>query len=126
MSTDLVANEEQARQLALQETADALAAQQESEYDDDEVLSTPILKVGQALTKEVTEGEAEAGEFINTLTNEGLGDTVEFIPAYYNKGRFASDKKTGRSFVAFGPEIPDNWADLVGEKFVGTPFAEYP
>jgi hypothetical protein len=125
LSTE-VATQDDAAVAAANEVAEQLAKQQEAEYDPDESLSTPILKVGQALTKEVQDGNAEAGEFINTLTNEGIGDTVEFIPAYYNKGRFASDSKTSRSFVAFGPEIPEAWADLVGEEFVGTPFAEYP
>jgi hypothetical protein len=103
-----------------------IAALQAQEYGDDELLQTPILKVGQALTKEVQGGEAEAGEFINTLTNEGVGDTVEVILSYYAKGRFASDQKTNRAFVAFGSDIPDNWVDFVGEEFVGTPFSEYP
>lgn len=89
-------------------------------------MSTPILKVGQALTKEVTEGDAVAGEFINTLTSEGLGTTVEFVNAYYNRGRFASDRETNRAFVAYESTIPDHWADLLGEKYVGTPFSEHP
>lgn len=103
--------------------AEQLAAAQEAEYDND-TLSTPILKVGQALTAEVTAGDAEAGEFINTLTGETLGDAVEFIVSYYNKGRFAS--KDNRAYVAFGSEIPDTWADLVGEEWIGSPFAEHP
>jgi len=105
------------------ETAAAVAAAQAEEFDDD-LLQTPILKVGQALTREVQEGEAEAGEFINTLTNEGLGDTVEFIVSYYNKGRFASDDD-GRAYVAFTSEIPPSWEPLVGAEFVGEPFSEY-
>lgn len=36
------------------------------------------------------------------------------------------DRKTNRAYVAFTDSIPDAWADLVGESFVGTPFAEYP
>lgn len=108
----------------IDETAALVAAQQAQEYGDDELIQTPILKVGQALTKEVQEGDAEAGEFINTLTNEGLGNSVEFICAYYNKGRFASDKD-GRAYVAFSSEIPDAWEPLVGAEFVGEPFSEY-
>lgn len=105
------------------ETAAEVAAAQAEEFDDD-LLQTPILKVGQALTKEVQEGEAEAGEFINTLTNEGLGDTVQFIVSYYNKGRFASDED-GRAYVAFQSDIPASWESLVGAEFVGEPFSEY-
>lgn len=109
---------------------DAIAAEiraaQAEEYGDDDLLQTPILKVGQALTKEVQDGEAEPGEFINTLTNESLGDEVEFIPTYYNRGRFASDQDSGRAFTAFGATIPDHWEPLVGSEWVGEPFTEYP
>jgi hypothetical protein len=109
----------------IDDTAALVAAQQAEEYGDDELIQTPILKIGQALTKEVQEGDAEAGEFINTLTNEALGDSVEFICSYYNKGRFASDED-GRAYVAFSSEIPDAWEPLVGAEFVGEPFSEYP
>lgn len=102
-----------------------LQARQEAEFDSD-LFSTPILKIGQALTKEVAEGNAEKGEFINTLTGEGLGDKLEFIVSYYQKGRFAVDRKTNRAFVAFGGLIPQAWEDLVGAEFVDTPFSEYP
>lgn len=103
----------------------ALIAQQESEFDSD-LVSTPILKIGQPLTREVQNEQAEAGEFINTLTGEGIGTNVEFIVAYYQKGRFAADRDSGRAFVAFQDTIPDAWSDLVGEDWVGTPFAEFP
>lgn len=104
-----------------------LQAQQESEFDQSD-FATPILKIGQALTREVQDGNAEAGEFINTLTGEGLGNKVEFVTAYYQKGRFAAPKEgplKGRAFVAFGDTIPDSWSDLVGDEFVGTRFDEY-
>lgn len=104
---------------------DAILAAQAAE-EDDEPISVPILKVGQSLTKEVQAEQAEAGEFINTLTNEGLGTQVELIVSFFNKGRFAADRDSGRAFVAFGAEIPPAWEDLVGESFVGTRFDEYP
>ncbi len=85
----------------------------------------PILKIGQPLTREVQAGDAERGEFINTLSGEGLGDKVDFIVAYYNQGRFASDKETNRAYTSFDEVIPASWADLVGEEFVGVPFVEY-
>jgi hypothetical protein len=82
--------------------------------------------VCQALTKEVKEGDAEAGEFLNTLTGESHGTRVEFIPAFYQRGRAAS-MKDGRYLVAISQDlIPETWADLVGEEFVGTPFADFP
>ena len=108
-----------------QEELDALLNQQESEIDDDFV-QTPIFKIGQSLTREVQEGEAEAGEFIDTLRGEGVGDKIGFIVAYYQKGRFAADRETGKAYVSFGDTIPANWADLVGEEWVGTPFVEHP
>lgn len=103
----------------------ALIQQQESEFDSD-LFQTPILKIGQPLTREVQNEQAEAGEFINTLTGEGLGDKLGFVVAYYQKGRFAADQESGRAYVAFSDAIPEAWADLVGEEFVGTPFTEYP
>jgi hypothetical protein len=104
---------------------EALQAQQEEEFGDD-LFQTPILKIGQPLTREVEAEEAEAGEFINTLTGEGIGNKVGFIVAYYQRGRFAADRDSNRAYVAFDSTIPPAWADLVGDEFVGTPFAEYP
>lgn len=111
------------RQAAL----DALRAQQEAEFADGD-FQVPILKIGEALTKEVQDenSPAQAGEFINTLTGASLGRQIEFICAYYQPGRFAVDRKTNRAFVAFGELIPDAWADFVGESFVGTRFDEHP
>lgn len=103
----------------------ALIDAQAGEIDSD-MLTTPILKIGQPLTREVQDESAEAGEFINTATGEGIGDKVTFIVSFYQKGRFAADRETNRAYVAFGSNIPPHWADLVGEEFVGTPFAEYP
>jgi len=103
----------------------ALQAQQESEIDNDS-FQTPILKIGQPLTKEVRAEQAEAGEFINTLTGEGVGDKIGFIVSYYQKGRFAADRDSGRAYVAFGDTIPEAWEPLVGDQFVGTRFDEYP
>lgn len=117
----------ESQELAVREAEElALAQAQEAEFEGDDNLSVPILKIGQPLTKEVQEEEAEVGEFINTLTGEAITGPVEFIVAYYNRGRFASDKESGRAYVAFGDTIPDAWSELVGEEFVGTPFAEYP
>ena len=103
----------------------ALQAQQESEFDSDS-FQTPILKIGQPLTREVQAEQAEAGEFINTLTGEGIGNAIGFIVSYYQKGRFAADRDSGRAYVAFGDTIPEAWEPLVGDQFVGTRFDEYP
>lgn len=104
----------------------ALQAAQDTELADAGLFQTPILKIGEALTTEVKAGDAEAGELINTVTGDVYGTSVDFIVAYYQRGRFASDRKTNRAYVAFGDTIPEPWADLVGEEFVGTAFTEYP
>lgn len=126
MSTDIATREEadEAALVAANEVAAQVAAAQQQEYDD-EPLQTPILKIGQGLTREVSEGDAEVGEFINTLTGDSLGTAVEFIIGFYQKGRFASTKE-GRAFTSFEDTIPASWEPLVGPDYVGTPFAEYP
>jgi hypothetical protein len=111
--------------LAVADVGAEIARQQEEEFDN-ELFVTPILKIGQPLTREVEQEQAEAGEFINTLTGDTYGKNVEFIVAYYNKGRFAADRDSGRAFVSFDQTIPANWADLLGEEYVGTPFSEHP
>jgi hypothetical protein len=123
-STEVAKATETALTLSEAELA-ALQAQQEEEIEDD-LFQTPILKIGQPLTKEVQSEQAEAGEFINTLTGEGVGTKIGFIVAYYQRGRFAADRDSGRAYVAFQSDIPPHWADLVGEEWVGTPFTEYP
>lgn len=108
-----------------QEDLDALMAQQEAEFGDD-LVTTPILKIGQGLTREVQDGNAEAGEFIDTVRGEGIGDNIGFIVSYYQRGRFAADRESGRAYVAFGDTIPENWEPLVGAEWVGTLFDEHP
>jgi hypothetical protein len=103
----------------------ALMGQQEDEFDSDS-LQTPILKIGQPLTREVQQEQAEPGEFINTLTGEGIGKEIDFVVAYYQKGRFAADRDTNKAYVAFGDTIPDAWEPLVGAHAVGTRFDEHP
>lgn len=110
---------------ARQEAVAALQAKQEAEFEGDS-FTTPILKLCQPLTKEVQEDEAEAGEFLNTASGETLGDSVNFIIAYYQKGRSARDSKTGQYYIAFGDTIPASWEDLVGDEWVGTLFTEFP
>ena len=130
MSSKAVAKQDTSTEVAVDEREAALAAlraTQEEEFDSGD-FAVPILKIGQPLTKEVQDDNspAEAGDFINTLTGASLGKSVEFIIAYYQRGRFAVDRKTDRTYVAFSDIIPEAWADYVGESFVGTRFDEYP
>lgn len=125
MSQEVATQQGTAVEVALSPEEQALVAQQQGEFSGDS-FQVPILKVGQPLTKEVTNGDADAGEFINTLTGDGLGNQIEFIVAYYQKGRAASDPETRKYYVAFGDTIPEAWADLVGEEWVGQRFDEYP
>ena len=108
-----------------QEEYDALLQQQESEFTPD-LLRTPILKIGQGLTREVQSGDAEPGEFIDTVRGEGIGNKIGFIVAYYQIGRFAADRDTKRGYSAFGETIPEHWEPLVGAEWVGTRFDEHP
>jgi len=104
----------------------ALQAQQEAEFEGD-TFQTPILKLCQPLTREVGDDLAEPGDFFNTLTSESYGNAIEFVVAYYNKGRSAS-VKGGRYFVGPHEIIPESWKDHpdIGEAWVGQPFADHP
>jgi hypothetical protein len=104
-----------------------LQALQEDEYGDDS-LQTPILKIGQPLTKEVAAGDANAGDFINSVLGEAIGTELQFVVAHYGLGRFAVDRDSNRAYVAFGkdPVIPEAWEDLVGAEWVGSSFSEFP
>lgn len=126
MSKEL-AQRESAELEARNAALDALRDSQDAEMAG-ERFSVPILKIGQPLTKEVQDpnSPAQVGDFINTLTGDSLGTELDFIVAYYNKGRFAVQRKTNRAFVAFSEDIPETWSDLVGESFVGTRFDAYP
>lgn len=124
--TDLAEVNPAAQALGLtNEEYDDLIAGQEEEFSDDS-LQIPILKIGQPLTREVQAEQAEPGEFINTLTGDGLGNELDFIVAYYQQGRFAADRETNKAYVAFGDVIPDAWEPLLGAQFVGTRFDEHP
>ena len=93
----------------------ALIASQEDEFEGIS-FQTPILKVCQALTREVQDDKAEAGDFLNTLTSESLGDRIEFIVSYFSRGRSAS-RPEDEPVLRHGRlrRHPGRWADLVGE-----------
>lgn len=118
--------------LSVEELA-RLTEQQDAEFEGDS-LQTPILKVCQSLTAEVKQGDADEGDFFNTLSGESLGNAIEMIIAYYRKGRTARDRTTGRYYVGPFDVIPPWWGDLhIDDRttvedagFVGLPFSEFP
>lgn len=82
----------------------------------------PILKLGQPLTDEVTQGNASAGDFILGLTGQAFTPPVEFVVAGKGRGRFKPGRKGERTLVAYDtPNVP--WRD---DPFYGKPFAEHP
>lgn len=93
-----------------------------------EDLQLPVIKVTQQLSREVTDGDAESGHFVNTLTGEDLGDSIELVVCHYFRGRFYAPREgefEGRTFVAGGDTAPSTWpAQYAGQKFVDIPDAE--
>lgn len=99
----------------------ALINANQSEANPDEFV-IPLLKLTQALTKEVTEGDARPGEFLLPLTGENFGNEIEMIIAGKGKGRFKAGKKGQRTLVANDTAIVP-WPD---DPFYGQPFTEHP
>jgi hypothetical protein len=109
--------------ISKQEQELALATHADLEGDTD--LVVPVLKICQSLTAEVVEGEAKPGDFVNSLTQENFGSEVGFIIAAYQKGRFYSDKDTGRSYAAMGEVAPESWPEeYAGRAFTSLDDAE--
>jgi hypothetical protein len=110
--------------LSAQADLEAQLAGENQDQVDASDYQIPLLKIGQALTAEVIDGEARPGEFINSLTREGLGTDIEFVVAAKTKGRFDhGDRQKGeRARKAYGIKtVP--WA---GDPFYGLPFTEHP
>lgn len=121
-STDVVAPDDTPTDvIAVSDEEQALIKANQSEANPDEFV-IPLLKLTQALTKEVTEGEASAGEFYLPLTSDNFGSEVEFVVAGKGKGRFKAGKKGQRTLVANDTAIVP-WPD---DPFFGQPFTEHP
>ncbi len=76
-----------------QQVEDETAALVLADFGDDDDLQIPILKVAQGQTREVSDGDARAGEFVNSLTGETFdGDGIEFIVCGFDKGRFRTNE----------------------------------
>lgn len=107
----------------LEALAAELAAENQEELDERD-LQIPLLKIGQGLTTEVVDGDAKAGNFINALTREDLGNEVEFVVASFRKGRFdhGNREKKVRARKAYGVKnVP--WTD---DPYYNRPFTEHP
>jgi hypothetical protein len=107
----------------LTEEALALAAKADlGDPTDDFVI--PRLKVAQALTKEVQDGDAEVGELIHSLTGESYGEAVEVIVVDAFKGRAWKDTEGNLHSANREAVVP--WEDhpCFGEHFVDCPDAE--
>jgi hypothetical protein len=83
-------------------------------------LVLPAIKLTHSLTREVEDGDASPGVYINSLTKKDYGDDVPFVVCGIYKGRFFSDERG--TFVARGDTAPDNWP----EEYAGKPFADIP
>lgn len=105
-STELTAEQEQ--QLAEIEAAAAADLRGKLSQDD---LVLPMLKVGQALTEEVSAGDARPGNFINSLTGEVYEGEIELVIVDQFKGRFYKPSKDSPDTYTAGPVdvIPLNW-----------------
>lgn len=123
--TDVAVKDQAAPEAAakLEELEAELASENEGAVAPED-LKIPMLKIGQALTAEVQQGDAAPGEFINSLTGEGVGREVTFIVSRLEKGRFLhGDRSKGeRARKVFGAKnVP--WND---DPFYGRPFSEHP
>lgn len=83
-------------------------------------LVLPAIKLTHSLTREVQDGDVQAGLYINSLTKQVYGDDVPFVVCGIYKGRFFSDDRG--TFVARGDVAPSNWP----EEYAGQPFADIP
>lgn len=121
-STEVTAPESTPNEVAtLSPEEQALISANQSEANPEEFV-IPLLKLTQALTKEVTEGEARAGEFFLPLTGDNFGSEIEMIVAGKGKGRFKAGKKGNRTQVANDTAIVP-WPD---DPHYGQPFTEHP
>lgn len=122
-STDVAVTEPAELSPELANLEAELTGQNQTEIDASDI-QIPLLKIGQSLTDEVQQGDADAGEFINALTREGLGTQIEFVVASYQKGRFfhGDRKNNRRARKAYGlKNVP--WPE---DPFYGQPFTEHP
>ena len=108
----------------LQSEADRIAEKFRGGISADEI-ALPLIKLTQGLSKEVEQGKAPPGHFVNSVTGRDYGDTLELVIVDRFKGRFFSKKGSPRAWVARGEVAPDNWPDeYKGQRFVDLADAE--
>ena len=128
--TETAVAERESQELTPAEQAELDVAKGAVQGLDDEQLTIPVLKIAQQLTAEVTEGDADSGNYVNALTGEDLGQEIEFVVAAVYKGRFYKRGKKdedlpgeiGKVYVASEATAPSNWP----EEWAGKPFADIP
>lgn len=106
------------------ERAAELAAAATSGIDRKDLV-LPAVNLTQQLSRAVVDGDAPAGNFVNTLTGENYGDDVEFVVVKFFYGRFYSDKETNQAYAATGDIAPASWPEQYrGQAFVDLADAE--
>lgn len=104
---DLQVSDERAAELARKATGNI----------DRRDLVLPMVSLTQQLSRAVTEGDAQAGVFLNGLTGEDLGDELDIIVVKQFYGRFYSDEDNN-SFSAVSEIVPPHWPEQwAGQRF---------
>ena len=110
---------DQQRSEELEKAGDELAREALAGIDAEDLV-LPAIQLTNALSKAVTEQNKPVGHFLNSLTGEDLGTSVDLIVAHVFKGRFYSDRDSGRSYAAAADVAPANWP----EQYAGRRFDE--
>ena len=104
---------------SLQSEAAELAQGFKDDISPDEI-ALPLIKLAQALTDEVQQGKAKAGEFINSITGKSYGNELEFVVVDRFKGYFFSKKGSPKGWAARADQdvVPDSWPEeYAGKRF---------
>jgi hypothetical protein len=103
---------------------EALVASVKGKFDRKDMI-LPQIRLAAALSRSVQDGDAKAGDFVNTLTGENYGTSFPLVIVDYFKGRLFNDDSTNDTYVTMDEIAPDNWpAQYAGQPFVDIPDAE--
>lgn len=93
-------------------TEEALVAKAKADIQvSAEDLVIPMVKVAQGLTREVQDGDAEAGELIHSLTGESYGESVQLLIVDSFKGRSWRNPEDRTFHTAGKGETVVQWED---------------